>query len=48
MADDRQPTHRDVAVQTSLTRVVKERTIKELLDGSTVESRVVTEKFSYE
>ena len=48
MADDRQPTHREVAVQTSLAQVVKERTIKELLDGSTVVSRVITEKFSYE
>ena len=48
MKVDSLPTHRDVAVQTSKTRVIQERTIKELLDGATVVSRVVTEKFGYE
>ena len=41
---DQRPTQ-DVAVQTTPTRAVKERTIKELLDGNTVVARIITERF---
>ncbi len=41
------PSRHDVGIQTSR-RVMVERTVKELMDGNTVVSRIVTEKFKYD